>query len=187
VSESIEIVIAELTKARYVIFTTGGTAVGPLIAGYMEQYTGSWRNFVWLSAALAGFNALLLLATFPEPNFRRPTALQTLHTAEEEKGNVSHIEQGKDTKDIVQDIESKPAALLGVQNVAVSNPSWKKILTTTTKVDVEVNLFKTLLHPVVFLTYPPVVWAIFIYGVALSPQIILMFVPHPLPSRHNTI
>lgn len=136
----------------------------------MLEGTNSWRDFVWFTAALAGFNLLVLFLAFPEPNFTRPSVLQAVHLTETDKDDIKHVENEKSANGLI----SEPAALHGVQTVDISNPSWMRTLSTTWKVNHEVNLVKTFLHPLVFLTYPSVVWAIFLYGVSLSPQIILM-------------
>lgn len=50
-----------------------GTAVGPLIAGFMVQSTAqTWRSYFWLCAGLAAANLALLFIFYPESNFRRP-------------------------------------------------------------------------------------------------------------------
>lgn len=36
-----------------------GPSVGPLVGGFVTQYTGSWRNINWVAVGFAGVMALL--------------------------------------------------------------------------------------------------------------------------------
>lgn len=141
----------------------------------MIQGAGSWRSFIWLSAALAGFNVIVLFLFYPESNFHRPTFEQIVNPvpSEEEKNMASHLEDGLKTT-VEQEKEESLHNLYGAQSVKVSNPSWVETWTTFWTVDHDANFFKVLLHPIMFVTYPSILWAVFTYGVALSPQIILM-------------
>ncbi|QKX63960.1 uncharacterized protein TRUGW13939_11132 [Talaromyces rugulosus] len=57
----------------YVILISAGTAIGPLIAGFMVQSTAqTWRSYFWLCVGLAAANLALLFFFYPESNFRRP-------------------------------------------------------------------------------------------------------------------
>ncbi|KAJ5753290.1 Major facilitator superfamily domain general substrate transporter [Penicillium odoratum] len=57
----------------YVILISGGTAIGPLIAGFMVQSTAqTWRSYFWLCVSLAPTNLAFLFFIYPESNFSRP-------------------------------------------------------------------------------------------------------------------
>lgn len=43
-----------------------GPSLGPLIGGYIVQYSGSWRNVDWWAMAVAGFFTLLFALLVPE-------------------------------------------------------------------------------------------------------------------------
>ncbi|KAJ5317840.1 Major facilitator superfamily domain general substrate transporter [Penicillium antarcticum] len=94
----------------YVIFISGGTAIGPLIAGFMVQYAAqTWRSYFWLCVALAAANLVLLFFFCPESNFRRTD--HELH---------DHIE----TQAIrVEKLAGKSNSSL-VENVATNSPGF---------------------------------------------------------------
>ena len=140
----------------------------------MVQELKSWRGFIWFTAALAGFNILVLWLLYPESTFRRPTVQNVAReTASDGKTESSCI---KDNKPESRGVEHSVGmeALYGVETVNISNPSWSTIWTSFLKTDQEQSFVKVLLHPLIFITYPSVLWAIFIYGMALSPQVMLM-------------
>ncbi|KAI5241796.1 MFS general substrate transporter [Aureobasidium subglaciale] len=166
----------------YIIFTTSATALGPLIAGYMVQYSkGSWRDYVWLCAALAGFNLLLLIFLYPESNFNRPSIphpdtltedTETPYTSGEIKGNMKgdtahlgFVEPGNDQHDTP----------IGVQHVDHIPVSWSRTCLSFFTVDHHVSLLTVAVRPLVVLIHPAVVWAVFVYGTSLAAQVILIF------------
>ncbi|KAI6307253.1 hypothetical protein MCOR29_009758 [Pyricularia oryzae] len=58
----------------FTIFIAGASAVGPLVASVVFQYSPPPRNWVdsmWICAALAAFNVFLLIVTLPESGYHR--------------------------------------------------------------------------------------------------------------------
>ena len=165
---------------RYVILISGGSAVGPLIASYMVQYSpGNWRDYMWLCAALAGFNLILLILFYPESNFHRPP----LPTGSEHSStNSQHVADSQSPNDIegkseefrTENQNTTTVQPTNVQHVNHIKVPWHSIWFSFMKIDHSVNFFKAFLHPFVFLAYPQVLWAIFVYGTALASQVILM-------------
>jgi len=147
----------------------------------MVQYSpGTWRDFVWVSAALAGFNLILLILFYPESNFRRPP-LPTGHGQSsinsQDQGDLHRSESIIEGKSLESRAEMQNPAITdhnNVQHVNHINVPWRSIWFSFAKLDRSVNLFKAFLHPFVFLAYPQVVWAIFVYGASLASQVILM-------------
>lgn len=151
----------------YVILISGGSAVGPLIGGFMVQYTSNtWRSFVWLCLAVAVFNILLLVFLFPESNFQRPDVhphmMQELETVADCKENESTF------------VENVPGA--PPDEYTIHTPSLWDILPLI-RYDEQTNFLLALISPLRLLTHPSILWVIFTYGIALSPQIIMMYVP----------
>ncbi|KFZ24527.1 hypothetical protein V502_00993 [Pseudogymnoascus sp. VKM F-4520 (FW-2644)] len=164
----------------YVVLISSATALGPLIASYMVQYSlGTWRDFVWLSAALAGFNLILLILFYPESNFRRPPLPTKFrhHLEESQKAANDYSNDNSEGKSTESRVEHSLSIVdpNDVQHVKHIKVPWHSIWFSFIKVDHSVNFLKAFLHPLVFLVYPPVVWAIFVYGAALSSQVILTF------------
>lgn len=145
---------------------TSSTAIGPLIASFVVQYSSNtWRTFIWACAALAGANVVAVFLFFPESNFQRPvdaipgerTVIQTEpHTVE--KGNAEHLE------DIVE----------GVWDVDVVPKPFTTIWRTGVTTNPSVNLLKVALRPFIMVCCPDVILAVFMYGTALAAQVTLM-------------
>lgn len=168
----------EQHQNRYVVLISSATALGPLIASYMVQYSpGTWRDFIWLSAALAGFNLILLILFYPESNFRRPPLPTGFghYSEESQKAANGYGNENSEEKSTESRVEHSSSIVDAndVQHVKYIKVPWHSIWFSFIKVDHSVNLLKAFLHPLVFLVYPPVVWAIFVYGAALSSQVIL--------------
>lgn len=132
----------------------------------MVQYSpGTWRDFVWLSAAIAGLNLVLLILFYPESNFHRPhdepsTQARNSSESDAEKGTTEHIRERETSH--------------GVQHIDHVQVPWTSIWFSFFTVDKTVNIFKTAVKPLAFLAIPNVLWAVFVYGTALSAQIIMM-------------
>ena len=137
----------------------------------MVQYSpGTWRDFVWVSAALAGLNLLLMFLFYPESNFHRPIPRSITNRSVE---NFKNLEQEKSPSSthIDFDIHQSP---YGVQHVDHVHVSWISIWNTFWTVDETVSFRRAMIRPVLFLLYPPVLWAVLVYGAALGAQVILM-------------
>jgi hypothetical protein len=141
----------------------------------MVQYSpGTWRDYVWVSAALAGANLLLIIVFYPESNFARP------HTVTSDQVEVS---EGKTSETFIEDHagntshmeSSKPhAALQGVQHVDHVQVPWTSIWFSFFKVDHEASLPTIAIRPIIALIHPAVVWAVFVYGSSLAAQVTIM-------------
>lgn len=161
---------------RYVIFTASSTALGPLIAGYIVQYSaGTWRDYVWVSAALAGFNLILLILLYPESNFHRPHVEFGDHSA------TSRTDRGLDKgEELASHLDSTMekgddgVTGHGIQHVDHIHVPWKSIWFSLFKVDHQVSFVTVAIRPLMSLIHPAVVWGVFVYGVALAAQVILM-------------
>lgn len=148
------------------MLVSSATALGPLIAAYMVQDgPGTWRNFVWLSAAVAGLNFVLLVLFYPESNFHRPQDA----SMSPEKSSTEN-----DTEKAVSAHATEHAMPHGTQQVDHVHVPWTSIWFSFITIDKTISMPKTILRPLAFLASPNVLWAVFVYGTALSAQIILM-------------
>ncbi|KAL4737922.1 major facilitator superfamily domain-containing protein [Aspergillus similis] len=156
--------------AIYVVLISGGSAVGPLVGGFMIQYTANtWRSFMWLCLGLAVFNIMLLVFLFPESNFERPELppqIEELETATDHKDNATSF------------FENAPEAPQ-VDGYVIHRPPLKDILRPF-RYNKAASLFVAAVSPLKLLAHPSVLWGIFTYGISLSPQIILIFTMSPL-------
>ncbi|KAG8630623.1 hypothetical protein KVT40_002242 [Elsinoe batatas] len=147
----------------YVILTSGATAIGPLIAGFViAGNPGTWRDFSWVCAALAGFNLVVIYLFYPESTFRRPMIYEVVDAEEIEKEN--------DTRVGVVETEG-----LGVQHVSHVQVSWPKVWTSLIRYDRSIGFFQAFTRQLAFILYPSVLWAVLVYGTALASQVILIF------------
>ena len=159
--------------ARYVILISSGSAVGPLIAGFMIENTPeTWRDFVWLCAALAGFNLLTIFFLYPESSYNRPP-LPTPRSPSQEGAPSINKDEGEATCEKLEDA-SRPIHSTYNEDwvVKVSYPRvWRSFFQSNHRV----NLLKAFAVPFVFLLSAPVLWTVFVYGCSLASQIIMMY------------
>ncbi|KAJ9136833.1 Aldehyde dehydrogenase [Pleurostoma richardsiae] len=158
----------------YVMLISSGSAVGPLIGGFMVQSSpGTWRDFVWLCAALAGFNLLAIFFLYPESSFIRPPLPPDLpspipkgvaNVSKEDAGGTSHI---------VEDC-SQPIYKTYHEDWVVT-VSYPRVWTSFFRINRMVKLPRAFAIPVVFLLSPPVLWTTFVYGCSLACQVIMIF------------
>ncbi|KAL2844129.1 major facilitator superfamily domain-containing protein [Aspergillus pseudoustus] len=155
----------------YATLIAGGSAVGPLVAGFMVEYTqDTWRSFVWFCFALAMFNLVLLIFLAPESNFERPepsTPTQQLQAYPDRK------------EDDTVFVENAASMATGERDFSIRTPALWEILQPI-HYDKEVNFFTALISPLKLLVYPSLLWGIFVYAICLSPQIIMIFTMSPL-------
>ncbi|KAJ5662857.1 Major facilitator superfamily domain general substrate transporter [Penicillium longicatenatum] len=151
----------------YVILIAGGTAIGPLIAGFMVQSTAkTWRSYFWLCVGLAAVNLALLFFFCPESNFHRP-----------------NIEHGRQIEtDLAGDDEvAKKSSSSFFETVSTDALRYTihllpfKERLSLIRYDTSISFLKALINPLRLLRHPSVLWAIYAYGCSLSPQIILIF------------
>ncbi len=153
----------------YTILASGATAVGPLLASVMVQYSpGRYVDFIWLSTALSGFNVLAMFLFFPDSTYHRPDDAHTPPvlpgSAGSEKAEAEDIERASEAA----------AGNTGAQESYVVPMKMSRIWTSFFSVDRTVSLFKVFLRPLILLLCPEVLFATLLYGIALAAQIILM-------------
>jgi MFS family permease len=155
---------------------SGGTAVGPLIAGFVVQHSpGTWRDFVWVCAALTGVNLVAIFLFYPESSFDR-SALEP--PAQEDQnvsaGTTEDLEPKADSC-TVEDASQATTALGINQEGWVVAVSYPRVWTSFFRDNHVVSLPKAFAAPFVFLVSIPVLWTVFVYGSALASQIIVMY------------
>ncbi|KAJ5133073.1 Major facilitator superfamily domain general substrate transporter [Penicillium atrosanguineum] len=152
----------------YVILISCGTAVGPLVAGFMVQYTAqTWRSYFWLCVGLAAANLVLLFFFCPESNFRRPDC---------ELDTQMELQHAIDDEELAGKLSSS-----FVENVSGGNLGYTihllplKERLNLVRYDTSISLLRTFVEPLRLLRHPSVLWTIYAYGCSLSPQIIMIF------------
>lgn len=154
--------------ALYGLAVLGGNELGPMFSGFIVQALGMNWAF-WIVAMFIGANLLCMFFFMPETKFggHRPT----LHLSPSHDDHIS-----PETKDKVQ-TEERPSQ--------VSKKTFLEELKFWTRGDPNVNLLHIFLRPFLLLAFPPVVWSCFVYGLALSWNVILgatvaqLFAPPP--------
>ncbi|CAI7604350.1 unnamed protein product [Penicillium crustosum] len=155
----------------YVVLISGGSAVGPLIAGFMTTLTAdTWRSFLWLCCGLAIFNLILILFLFPESNFARHERDLTTNQLETLQ-NQTMFKEGQPEEDFCEDTKSLSSTS---DNYTIYTPSAWEILPPVSY-DCDVNLLNAMIDPLKLLIRPSVLWGVFTYAIILSPQVILIF------------
>ncbi|SPO07008.1 related to MFS transporter [Cephalotrichum gorgonifer] len=154
----------------YTILISGSSAMGPLIASFVVQYsTGGWIDFAWVCMALSGLNLVLLWLFYPESNFHRPEAEVTGEVSE-----VAPVAQKPTTLEL-DSIEANNSGVERIVTVDTVPTKWMNVWTSLITVDGSVNILKVGFRPLVLLLCPDVLFATFLYGTALASQIILIF------------
>lgn len=151
------------------------------MAGYMVQYAGGWRNFIFLCAALAGFNAILMFFLMPESNFNRSLVdldVAEKHTVEAEqelksKLEVYHGEQAQPIQLSHANAESGAGTEL-FQVEALVSKKFSSFWFSPPQYNKDIHFSTTLIRPFALLSYPSVLWASFIFGGILAPNVPLM-------------
>jgi hypothetical protein len=132
----------------------------------MVQYSpGGYVDYIWVSAAMSGFNLLLLFLFYPESNFQRPDLHDAPLVAESKPGALE-IESANEASPGPRDS--------GDQAEYVVDKRLASVWTTFVTVDHSVNFLKVFLRPFVLLLCPDVLFATLLYGITLASQIILM-------------
>ncbi|KAF2496528.1 MFS transporter [Lophium mytilinum] len=145
----------------YTILVSSATAIGPLVASFIVQYSrGGWVDYVWVCAALAGANTVAIYFLYPESNFNRPK--EPLH-------RVSVTGEDADKVQVVK------TETISRHRVSVVSKSWFSIWTSVFTINREINILEVALRPLKMLLRPSVLLATFIYGTSLASQIILIF------------
>jgi MFS family permease len=154
----------------YTILITTATAIGPILASFIVQYdSNTWRTFNWVCTGLAAATVVAVFFCYPESNFERPIdtvpgertiiEIETKgESPDQEKGSTTHRE------DVIQGVWSvdsvpKPLSSIWKQGWSI-NPS--------------VNLGKAFVRPLILACCPDVILAVYVFGVSLSAQVVLM-------------
>jgi ABC-type microcin C transport system permease subunit YejE len=154
------------TFIRYTLLIAGATAVGPLVASFIVQYSqGGWVDYMWVCAALAGANTLAIFLFYPESNFNRPEELHPINMEPAAQDSV-----GSD----IQKTETVMAERISRYRVSIVPKSWLSIWSSFITVNHTVNGFQVWWRPLIMFSKPCVLLAVFIYGTSLAAQIILM-------------
>ena len=153
----------------YGLAVLGGNELGPMFSAFIIQALGmNWAFFI--VAMFVGLGLIGVFFAMPETKFTGPRpeiALQSQAPSEEEK--------------------PKQAAA----TEEVPRKSYMQELAFWSKGDPNVNILHAALRPLVLLAYPTVVWSCFIYGLALSWNVILgasvaqLFAPPPYLFNSN--
>ncbi|KAJ5683399.1 hypothetical protein N7462_006564 [Penicillium macrosclerotiorum] len=158
----------------YIVLISGGSAVGPLIAGFMTSaLSDTWHSFMWLCCGVAVFSFLLMFSLFPESNFTRPELdltidqLETLHNREAYKEDEAQMPKEELCEEVNQ-VSSTP------DGYNIYTPPLREILSPIAY-NAEVNFLNAMIDPLRLLAHPSVCWGIFTYAITLSPQLILIF------------
>jgi MFS family permease len=151
--------------ALFALFLSGGSQIGPVIAGYLIADRG-WRWFFKLCAILNGVNLFFCLFFLPETSYRRPYAYRGETAAEVDKEATEMIEHK----------EEKGAGLdRVVTGTAPGQPYagsyWKDLVSLKDRGQEETGLRalpKQLSLPWRFLLVPGALYAAISYGVILG-------------------
>lgn len=135
----------------------------------VESTPGTWRDFTWLCAAIAGFDFVAIFLFFTETSFVRPP----LPDSPALSSNQDDTSVAKEEIDGASNVAGQTEHLES-DNGPVS-VSWGKIWTSFIHYNPVVSLPRAFVIPFLFLGCIPVLWATLVYGAALASQVILMY------------
>jgi MFS family permease len=154
------------------VLISGGTAIGPLISGFMIANTSdTWRSSVWLCFGVAILDLILMFIFYPESNFDRPQESFDQSQILQETYRSAKNENTQ-SEEFVEDSSPIPPM---ETTYTIRTPLISEILQPVSY-NSDLNFFMAMFEPLKLLAHPSVVWAIFTYAISLSPQVILMYV-----------
>lgn len=156
----------------YGLSVLGGNELGPMVSAFIIQSLGmNWAFFI--VAIFIAANTISIFFFMPETMFtaERPAILPASSTAHEhtsEKPTLNTAEEvaQTNTEGLVAVDHSKSGEVVRKKGYAKSLSFWGQN-------DKNVSLGKAFLRPFLLLAYPTIVWSCFIYGFALSWNVIL--------------
>jgi MFS family permease len=143
--------------SMYGLSVLGGNELGPVLSAFMIQALGmDWAYYI--VAIFIGINFLTIIFFMPETRFTgtRPSIVLDAPESMGEKQRAHHVEVNEDEEHLA------PRKRTYVQDLAF----WGRP-------DPDISLLRAFLRPFVLLAYPTIVWACFIYGMALSWNVLL--------------
>lgn len=142
----------------------------------VESSPGTWRDFVWVCAAIAGFDFVAIFLFYPESSFVRPPLPDSGSNRDENNTPKEELDSASNVAPHSEHLESEQGR---IDVVAISLP---KVWTSFIHYNPNISLPRAFALPFVFLGCLPVLWTILVYGSALASQVILMYVSSTLPS-----
>ncbi|KAL6851395.1 hypothetical protein ACO1O0_008523 [Amphichorda felina] len=164
--------------AVYGLSILGGNELGPMFSGLIVQALGMDWAF-WIVAIFILANVVAIFFFMPETKYTgpRPSILPPANP-------VGGGGEGKRDKESTQISAEDHCA-------DIPKKTWADELKFWSRGDPDVNLLHAFARPFVLLTYPTVVWSCFVYGLALSWNVILgatvaqLFAPPPYLFNSN--
>ena len=158
----------------YGLGVLGGNELGPMFSALIIQALGmNWAFYI--VSMFVGANFITTFFFMPETKYTQP------------RPSIYASEQlpEKDGKDAMMNVQSTESP------ESVPKKTYLQELKPWGTSDANVSFVKTLLRPFVLYTYPTVLWACFVYGLALSYNVILgatvaqMFTPPSVPLEQH--
>ncbi|KAJ5726791.1 hypothetical protein N7493_005818 [Penicillium malachiteum] len=138
----------------YILLISGGSAIGPLIAGFMTtELADTWRSFMWLCCGVGGLNFFLIFFLYPESNFTRPELelttdeLEMMRNRESFKAN-ENIPQ----EELCEDVKAAPSTK---SDYTTHKPSFREIIPLVSY-NTDVNFLKVMFEPLKLLIHPSI-------------------------------
>ncbi|KAJ5715367.1 uncharacterized protein N7483_012548 [Penicillium malachiteum] len=136
----------------YILLISGGSAIGPLIAGFMTtELADTWRSFMCLCCGAGGLNFFLIFSLYPESNFTRPELDLTTDQLEMMRNRESFkANENIPKEELCEDVKAVP---LEQHDYTIHNPSFREILPLVSY-NTDVNFLKVMFEPLKLLIHP---------------------------------
>lgn len=148
--------------ALFALFLSGGSQIGPVIAGYVTASHG-WRWFFKICAIINGVNIATVILFLPETSFRRTYAYDGETAAEIDKEAAEMVENTS--------TENKQAQLSNGTASTTAPGYWKDLFTFSDRGQEQTGLKafpRQFSLPFRFLLVPAALYATISYGVILG-------------------
>jgi MFS family permease len=171
----------------YGLAVLGGNELGPMFSGFIVQALGMNWAF-WIVAMFIAANLVSMFFFMPETKFigNRPSipGIRNVRPDPQSLSPTGPTSEGS--------VKEEDHISVSESFTSVPKKTWSQELKFWSKGDPDVNLFHVFLRPFVLLAYPTVVWSCFVYGLALSWNVILgaivaqLFTPPPYGFNSNS-
>ncbi|KAH8819297.1 major facilitator superfamily domain-containing protein [Xylogone sp. PMI_703] len=163
----------------YIVSIAWGSAVGPLVGGYIIQRLG-WQWQKWVSLIGLSVNLVWFIFFFPETRFNcimPATKEKTSEVSDMQGATLSDNSSGDPKTSEVQDIEIREE-----HNYSKSK-SYIAQLNPWSGIDTQVSYLSLVLRPIPLVIYPACIYALLAYSICLAPTVMVSILSSPLLSQ----
>lgn len=152
----------------YVLSTSIGTYLGPLIAGYIADSTLDWRWIGWMSVIISSVTFVVFYFTFEETAFERPpesapNAIDGVQPSGIENDKIQPIPRHDEKSAIEQPLSETRSDTPPAEAIEKPKSYWQRIALVTPASNMKgfgfKQYFQRLLHTLSIFSFPAVIYS----------------------------